>query len=90
MRWYVRGVPAPSVSGVDRTMTRYRRVAAETQILRHVYQRAQEEDESVTRAVRDLPDRHQLKGAPVIVLKTPAWPREDWAEPQRRRVRRGW
>ena len=74
------------VDGVDRALARWRRVQIETAILRNVTRLAATAP-APSRVAREVPDRTQLLGAPVITLKTPAWPREDWAQPQRRRIR---
>lgn len=70
-----------SVNGVPRTLARFNAVAAAARIERN----AAKPGDAVTPvgAAREVPDHAQLRGTPVIVLKTPAWRRQDWAEPQR-------
>lgn len=80
-----------SVDGVDRALSRLRRMSAQIQIERHVARRLLSDDDDgadTTAGRHEVPDHVQLRGAGVIVIRSPAWPREDWAEPQRRRVRR--
>jgi hypothetical protein len=37
---------------------------------------------------REAPDHAQLRGTPVIILKTPPWRRQDWVLPQTQPTRR--
>lgn len=68
------------VDGVDRALARFRAVAAAAAIERH----APQPGDAVKQfgAAREAPDHAQLRGTPVIVLRTPAWRRQDWALPQ--------
>lgn len=75
-----------SVDGVPRSLAWLNAIAAAQQIERNI---ARPGDPVKPAGVaREAPDHAQLRGAPVIVIPTPAWPREDWAIPQRPRRRR--
>jgi hypothetical protein len=72
------------IDGIDRAASRYRQHAQLQQITRNVSTAST--NDTPARNAREAPDRTQVIGIPLFIMRTPPWQRQDWAEPQTRPI----